>query len=313
MNGKTVLITGIKGFVGRHLANEVSALYPNAKLIGADRRADDPDGSVIVADLQSAAEADALIRETRPDFVFHLAATVFSDNWNDLLSGNLNSTLNLFESIRKFGPLARVIQVGSAAEYGRVPLEALPVLEDSELNPISQYGLIKSWQTALARYYAATFGLEIVVGRIFNLIGAGISRSLSVGAFYSQLQLIKQQRAEPVVRVRNLSFKRDFVDISDAARALILLAEKGRKGEVYNICSGHSVSLRTILEQMVSVFELSGVAFSEDPNHGSDLSDSFGNSRKILVETGWAPKLSHAQSIEMMVKNEAVAGTDRKS
>ena len=301
MDNKTVFITGMRGFAGGHLAAVLRDSSRLVNIVGCDRAAqiDAPDCRAL--DLLDADAVCCMVDAIRPDYIFHLAGVVYSRDWQELYRGNVETTINILEAAKKQQTPVRVVIAGSAAEYGVVSLDDLPILEDKRPNPVSPYGVSKVWQTAVTRYYAAC-GVDAVCGRIFNLIGHGAPQGLSVGAFAAQIKKIRRGEALPVISVGNLNAKRDFIDVSDACRALIALAAAGRKGEAYNICSGASVSMRELLDMMIKASGVD-VEVKIDPTRfkPADVDDSFGSYEKIHKETGWSPSVSLKESVDSLV------------
>ena len=297
----TVLITGITGFIGSHIASMLEEHYPHIAVIGVDRVAKSDKRRFIQIDLLDRESIKSLINDTKPDFVFHMAGVVNSKNWQELYQGNVESTINLLEAVKEAHFPIRVIIPGSAAEYGSVNKSKLPISEDQAYNPVSAYGVTKVWQTAVAIFYAQQ-GVDVVVGRLFNVIGAGVPESLSLGAFASQLRKIKSREIPPEIRVGNLKPKRDFLDMRDIYRAFVALAVAGERGEIYNICSGQSVSMEYILNEMI---EKSGVTATVVVDQSrvnlADIQDIYGSNGKLCRATTWAQEYTLADSVSTIV------------
>lgn len=299
LSEKRVLITGSSGFIARHLALEL--LDRGTEVFGVDR-SPAPDGSALFqVDLLDPAATRQLIEEMRPDYIFHLAGVIHANSLEELYRGNVEPTLNLLEALKASRAAARVVIPGSAAEYGKVALSCLPLDEERLPDPVSPYGVVKAWQTTLARFYA-TQGVEVMLGRIFNVIGRGIPETLSIGAFAAQLKKIKRGGVAPRMAVGNLQPRRDFIDASDACRGLIAVAEHGVAGEVYNICSGSSVSMQDILRLMIGHTGLE-VEIQVDPARlkAGEIDDSYGSYGKLAAASCWSPVVSIAESIERVM------------
>jgi GDP-4-dehydro-6-deoxy-D-mannose reductase len=299
MNKKTALITGVQGFFGSHLLHLLSSKFPQLTLYGVVKNEGTAGGAAktVRADLLDRNAVADMLLEIRPDYIFHLAGVIYSRDWQELYQGNVEITANLLDITHKQNSGCRFIMPGSASEYGHIFPGDLPLTEEQALNPISPYGVAKAWQTTLARYYAKQ-GADVVIGRVFNVIGRGVSENLSIGAFISQLKKINRGELPPSLRVGNLSPKRDFIDIEDACEGLISLALQGRKGEVYNICSGSSLSMQTVLDLMMKTSGIQATV-TVDPERikSTDIADIYGSYRKINQETGWRPAISLEDSI----------------
>ncbi len=299
MNDKTILITGSSGFIGRALFNAVKGLFPRSRAVGLDARPGVA-GTVVIDLLQKDAVARAM-EGIRPDFVFHMAGVIYSKDWEEHCKGNILATANLLDALTSEGLHPRIIVPGSAAEYGRVLQHELPVTEGRLPCPVTPYGVGKLWQTTLARYYAGR-GMDIVIGRMFNVIGRGMPQGLSAGSFARQINDIRQKATPPVIHVGNLSAMRDFIDINDACRALVALTEKGVKGEAYNICSGRSCSIKELLDLMIRESELE-VKVVQDSGRmkDNDIDEIYGSYEKLNGLTGWAPKVLLLESVKELL------------
>jgi GDP-4-dehydro-6-deoxy-D-mannose reductase len=300
MNRKTILITGANGYVGRNLSRVIRETFGLAGVFGLDL-SKGPDlgySKLFTADIGDKKRVRKIIGEIKPDYIFHLAGIINSGDWDKLFSVNVEKTQAFLDTLARAGSGARVIIPGSAAEYGQVGKTDLPIREQQAPNPLTLYGMSKVFQTALGRFYAAR-GMDVVIGRIFNFVGAGMPDYLSIGTFISQIKLIRSGQSKGDIVVGNLKSKRDFLDIHDVSTGLLALARKGRPGEVYNICSGTSVTMESILKMMI---RKSGVKIriKIDPKRmkKQDINDIYGSNRKIISETGWRPTVSFASSIE---------------
>ncbi len=299
MNDKTILITGSSGFIGSALFNAVKGLFPLSRAVGLDARPGVA-GTAVLDLLQKEAVARA-IEGIRPDFVFHMAGVIYSKDWEEHCKGNILATANLLDALASEGIHPRIIVPGSAAEYGRGLQHELPVTEGRLPYPVTPYGVGKLWQTTLARYYAGR-GMDIVIGRMFNVIGRGMPQGLSAGSFARQINDIRQKATPPVMHVGNLSAKRDFIDINDACRALVALAEKGVTGEAYNICSGRSCSIKELLDLMIRESGLE-VKVVQDAGRmkDSDIDEIYGSYEKISTLTGWTPRVPLLESVRELL------------
>lgn len=288
------LITGSNGFIGQHLARELAC--SGMEIAGVDRCLA-PAGAALLVDLLDPVATRRTIKEIRPNYIFHMAGLIHANSLEELYRGNVEPTVNLLQAVKESGCGSRVVIPGSAAEYGKVTVSDLPLTEERLPNPVSLYGVAKAWQTTVARYYAIQ-GLDVLIGRIFNVIGRGVPETLSIGAFAGQLKKIAKGDIPPQIAVGNLQPKRDFIDVSDACRGLLAVAEKGRSGEIYNICSGSSLSMGNILRMMI---DYSGMDVQVEVDQarikGGDVDDIFGSYDKLATETGWYPAVTIGDSL----------------
>lgn len=298
----TVLITGVNGFIGSNLSRLIKVELPNLSVVGVDRVMLPANMEIpyLQVDLLDREAINRVIQTTQPDYIFHLAGVIYSGDLQDLFKGNVQSTVNLLESVKALKKPLRVIIPGSAAEYGSILPTDLPLSEQQIPNPVSPYGVAKVWQTTVARYYA-TQGVDVQIGRVFNVIGKGMPEELSIGSFARQLGKISFGELPPQLSVGNLKPKRDFVDVEDVCRAFITMAENGRSGEISNICSGKSISIEDLLRLMLARTKLD-VAIIIDPSRmkGADIDDIYGDNSK-LASSGWLVTVPIEKSIEQIM------------
>lgn len=297
MNNKRILITGINGFVGRNFLHVLLEKSPNAEVYGIDRSFNTAEHfTPVECDLNQREKVKSVISGISPHYIFHFAGTAYANDWETLFSANVKSTLNLLESARELTSNPRIIIIGSAAEYGIV--EKIPVAETALQNPASPYGASMACRTNIAMAFK-NMGCDIVVGRVFNTTGAGVTHMTPIGSFARQVAEIEKGLEKAEVRAGNLSPERDFIDIEDVARAFYFLAVKGNKGGVYNICSGKPQSITTIL---TIYLELSHRKFRIicDPAlvRQNDITTMYGDNRKIQDETGWKPEIGLHESLK---------------
>lgn len=293
-----VLVTGAAGFLGPWVCSAARAQWPDSEVVGLDLR---ESSGVVAADLRDAPSADAAVARAAPDVVIHLAG-VLAGTLDELYEANVRGTVNLLEAIGRHAPRSRVVVAGSAAEYGAVPPEALPVDEWRAPSPLSPYGLSKAWQSACALFWANR-GADVVVGRIFGMIGPGMPESLFVGSVCAQLARIAGAGTAGEIRVGDLSARRDLVDVADVAAGLVALAARGRTKGVYNVCSGVSVPMSELLDLLVSASG-ADARIVRDPARvrDADVPDSVGSPDRIRADTGWEPRVPLAESASRAVR-----------
>lgn len=294
------LITGAAGFVGRHLANHLRD--QGLEVHGLDRPGVPPSSDLYVVwhpcDITHAAQVAAVVGQVRPDYVFHLAALIKSESLGDLLAVNVLGTQNVLNALVSAQPEARVLVAGSSAEYGLVRPDELPVREDHPLRPLSPYGVSKVAQSLLAAQYVYRHNLALVRTRTFNLTGPGEPDTLVCSAFARQIAEIERGLRPPVLKVGNLESARDFLDVRDAVRAYRLVAQHGESGEVYNVCSGVAISIRNVLETLLSLTPVK-VEVQEDTQRRTtwDIPVQVGKYERLSIVTGWKPVVTLERSL----------------
>lgn len=226
-------------------------------------------GESVELDVTMADSVSTVIKSFQPDYVVHLAAT-FGSDFNESLVVNVGGAQNLLESVAKYAPNARVLLAGSAAEYGVVVPEENPVNENQPLRPVSVYGLTKSWQTSLGLMKARN-GVSVVIARIFNLDGPGLSDRLFVGRVERQIAEIRcGERSQ--IEVGSLSAVRDYIPLVQASRQMLAILKKGISGEVYHVASGVPTLMRDFLRRRL---EIEGLGFDRVIEH-TDLGNRTG-------------------------------------
>ncbi|UCD57848.1 MAG: GDP-mannose 4,6-dehydratase [Candidatus Hydrogenedentota bacterium] len=308
-----VLITGIAGFAGSHLAELL--LKDGEEVFGTvlpeeSTRNTEPFGSqlkLFPCDLRDADAADRLVEQVRPEAIYHLAALTFiPDSISDprlTFDTNLYGTLNLFEAAKKLAPRARVLFVGSADEYGLVKEDELPITERNPLRPTNPYSVSKVSASMLAYQYGLSGRMHIVRVRPFNHTGPRQSSQFVCSDFTRQIVEAERGQRAPEIQVGNLRPKRDFTDVRDVVRAYRDILRHGKPCEVYNICSGRSVAISEILDMLLSI---SGQQFRivECPERArqTDIEEIRGDFSKIEKAAAWRPTIPLMETLRDMIE-----------
>jgi GDP-4-dehydro-6-deoxy-D-mannose reductase len=247
--------------------------------------------------LLDAASVENGLRWIRPDWIFHLAAQSFvPTSWNapaQTFTTNVIGEINLFETMRKLDLIETRFHVaGSSEEYGLVHADEIPIKETNPLRPLSPYAVSKVAQDQLGFQYFHSYGLKVVRTRAFNHGGPRRGEVLLPSDFAKQIAEIERGAREPVVKVGDLSARRDFTDVRDIVRAYWLALEKGEPGEVYNIGSGQALSIQEMLEPLLSLSEISiEVRQVPEKMRPSDVKLLICDPTKFRELTGWVPQI----------------------
>jgi len=306
-----VLITGITGFAGSHLADYLLAEHPDVEIFGTWRwrsrteNIEHLEGRIqlVECDLKDATAVRQTLGEIRPERIFHLAAQSFVPaSWQapaETLTNNIISQTNIFEAMRSLDLDARIQIAGSSEEYGLVLPDEVPIKESNPLRPLSPYAVSKVAQDLLAYQYFRSYGLKAVRTRGFNHTGPRRGEVFVTSNFAKQIASIEAGLREPVIRVGNLSAQRDFTDVRDTVRAYWLALEKGKPGEVYNLCSGHAVTIAELLDMLLAHTDTE-VEIEVDPDRlrPSDVEILLGDSSKFQGDTGWQPEIPLSRTVE---------------
>jgi GDP-4-dehydro-6-deoxy-D-mannose reductase len=302
---KPVLVTGSNGFVGRALTRALET--EGFEVWGVDRERDphEHSGRTLAGDLCDAAFVKSVLERIRPQAIVHLAAQSSAgrsfDDPHFTIKNNLLPALHLLEHLRS-GAGARLLSVGSAEIYGPCTTNDLPLSEERAPNPISPYALSKMFQELSCAHYASVYGLDVVMTRSFNHTGAGQRDTFVLSSFARQVVEIKNGVRPPQVHVGNIDVRRDFLDVSDVCRAYALLLARGRRGTVYNVCSGVAYSLRDLLLKLAALAGVE-VEILSDPERirSRDIPELRGDNRRIATDTGWAPTIPIEETLRTLV------------
>ena len=305
-----LLITGITGFVGSHMAEY--ALAHGAEVFGSSRWRSRTENiehlrsqiKLIECDLRDLASVRGLLETAEPTHVVHLAAQSFvGASWQtpaETLSTNIISQVNLLEGIRRFTVAPRVLVAGSSEEYGFVCPDELPIRETNPLRPLSPYAVSKVAQDMMGYQYFMSYGLPIIRTRAFNHEGPRRGEVFVTSNFAKQVAEIEAGMREPVMSVGDLTPRRDFSDVRDVVRGYWLLLERGEPGEVYNLCSGRSWAIQQVLEFLLEQSRVKRIAVETDPARlrPSDVMILEGDSSKIRKATGWEVEIPFERTLK---------------
>jgi len=305
------LLTGFSGFVSKHFLEYLESLNSNVAVIGIDVNPPEFDYagfkcvkcSFIKIDLLDKNQVDNIIYIFQPDYVLHLASfSSVAYSWKNPVasfSNNTNIFLNLLEQIRTLNLNCRIISVGSSEEYGNVDEADIPLNEDHTLKPVSPYAVARVSQEMLSKIYVEGYGQDVVLTRSFNHIGPGQRDIFVVSSFAKRLVEVKKYNKAKELTTGDLTIIRDFVDVRDVVKAYYLLFKTGRKGEVYNICSGNGVSLEIIIAKMAAILEIQVVTKLDNalirPNDNRII---IGNNSKIKKNIDWNPQYQLEDSLK---------------
>lgn len=306
-----VLITGITGFAGSHLADYILADHPEVEVYGIVRWRSRMDNILHIKDKIKLHEADLkdivslrkCLAEIKPDWIFHLAAQSFvPTSWKcpaETFSINTIGQINLFEAILSLNLSPKIQVAGSSEEYGLVFPDEVPMKETNPLRPLSPYAVSKIGQDFLAWQYFKSYGLKAVRTRGFNHTGPRRGDVFICSNFAKQLAEIEKGKKEPVIYVGNLEAKRDFTDARDTVRGYWLCLEKGIDGEVYNVGTGKACSMKEVLDFLLSISKVDvKVEVDKSRLRPSDVPILLSDCTKFKKLTGWEPKIPLEQSLK---------------
>jgi GDP-4-dehydro-6-deoxy-D-mannose reductase len=306
-----VLITGITGFAGSHLADYILANHPDVEVYGLIRWRSRMENILHIqdkvrlfeADLKDIVSLNKCLAEIKPDRIFHLAAQSFvPTSWlcpAETFAINAIGQINLFEAVLGLKLSPKIQVAGSSEEYGLVNADEIPMKETNPLRPLSPYAVSKVAQDFLAFQYFKSYGLRTIRTRGFNHTGPRRGEVFICSNFAKQIAEIEKKKKEAVIYVGNLEARRDFTDVRDIVRGYWLCLEKGEDGEVYNVGTGKTYSMKEILDMLISVSKIK-VKVEVDPQRlrPSDVPVLLSDCTKLKELTGWKPKIPIRQSLE---------------
>lgn len=304
------LITGITGMVGSHLADfllektdwdiigmcrwrspldNVEHLLPRANRMDRVR--------FVHGDLNDYLSLQSVAEESRPDYVFHLAAQSYpSVSFTSplaTLDTNILGTERLLEALRRTKGIDPVIHVCSSSEvFGRVPAEKLPIDEGCSFHPASPYAISKIGTDLIGRYHAEAYHQKIVVTRMFTHTGPRRGDVFAESSFAKQIALIEKEIIPPVVKTGNLDSLRTWSDVRDAVRAYYLLVTVDpTPGECYNIGGSFSSTVGEMLKHLISISTRRDIEAAPDAARLRPLDADLQvpDTSKFCRHTGWKP------------------------
>lgn len=308
---KKFLITGVSGFVGQHFIDYLENNRIKAQVLGVDLAENKlvHDRTYVTQsfkqiDLLCGHEIERVLFEFQPDYVLHLASySSVAFSWKEpVLSfqNNMNVFLNLVETIRRLGLKTRMLSVGSSEAYGNINQDHLPLVEESKLDPVSPYAVARVSQELLSKVYANAYGVDLIITRSFNHIGPGQKDIFVISSFAKQIAEIKKRGLKKgALSTGDLQIVRDFLDVRDVVRAYYLLLTQGKKGRIYNVCSGTGYALQEVLDELASI---AGVEITTELNPAyvrpSDNRVVIGSNRRIYEDLGWKPDIPLQKSLK---------------
>lgn len=313
----TVLITGSAGMVGSHLIDHYQKILPKQSIIGTWFKPTIDVDDIVAActavelDVTDAAKVFQLINQHRPAIIYHLAAqsypTVSWEKPAETIDINMNGTVHVFEAVKKiraaemdYDPM--VVVACSSAEYGAsLTPENTPVKESAPLLPLHPYGVSKVGQDLLSFQYWENFSIRCIRVRIFNTTGARKTNDVTSDFVSRAFQI--SHGAENVFRVGNLETKRAITDVRDLVSAMVLLAEKGKPGDVYNVSGERVYQVKEIIPLVEEALGVKlNVQVDQKLLRPSDEPIIFGDSAKLKKDTGWRQQFTLAQTVRDMVE-----------
>ncbi len=313
-----IVVTGITGFAGSHLAELLSRHGHDVRGLGAPQ---DPlshlEGlfdagklsrqDIVLADLENRSALESLF-DPAPDCVYHLAAQAsVPRSWvnpRETFRINVMGTLALLDCLKELNPCPKILHVGSADIYGtsvnnlKTADDGGAITEECPLNPMNPYALSKATADSLCQQYFLRDGLPIVRVRAFNHIGPRQGSGFAATDFARQIAVGEVDPTRRRLQVGNLEAVRDFTDVRDMMIAYRLAMTEGEPGAVYNLCSGVG---RTIKELLDGLLSLATCQFDVQPDPALlrpvEIPRFVGSNKHFADATGWSPRIPWEQTL----------------
>jgi len=304
-------ITGITGMVGSHLADFLLE-HTEWEITGFARWNEDLSNingllprinsndrvNLLYGDLNDLPSLLSAIKQSRPDYVFHLAAQSYPQTSFgaplETLETNIIGTAKLLEAI-KINNLDPIIHVCASSEvFGRVPKKFLPIDEEVPFHPASPYAISKAGTDLIGRFYAEAYGMKIMTTRMFTHTGPRRGDVFAESTFAKQIAMIEAGISDPVVRVGNLDSLRTWSDVRDAVKAYYMLVTVDPiAGEYYNIGGTFSCTVREMLDYLISLSTVNNIKIEMDPSRlrPIDADLQVPDTSKFFSHTGWQPEI----------------------
>ena len=312
---KKILITGITGFVGSHMADYIlnntdCKIYglktPNSQLRNIHHIKEEI--TLLNGDLIDQSSLVNVLRKINPDEIYHFGAMSWvTPSWDmpaAYMQTNAIGTINLFEAIKFVGCKSKVLISCTPEEYGDVPKEEIPIIEETRIHPINPYAASKAAQDMVCMVYFATYGIPIIRTRAFNHEGPRRDILGANASFAYQIAKIERGLQEPIIKVGNLEAKRNFTDVLDLVKAYFLSMEKGVPGELYLIGSQNIYTMKDCLDTLIDLSsEKDKISYEIDPERvrPTELKTFIGNFEKFNKLTGWEPTIPFRKTMKSVL------------
>jgi GDP-4-dehydro-6-deoxy-D-mannose reductase len=309
-----ILITGVTGFVGCHLARALLA-QPDTRVHGVSLHSAWPAAGtdlvepvpLVSSDLCDTQHLVDLLRHSQPTHIYHLAGYAdVSRSFSEpeaAWTGNLTATQSLYHAVLEWGGRPRMLYVSTGAVYGEPEDPSQLIDERAVLRPNSPYASSKAAADVLSYEQTRSRGLDIIRVRPFNHVGPGQSPRYALANFAWQIAAIEQGRQPPVLRVGNLWTQRDLADVRDVVEAYRLLMDSARAGDVFNIASGVTLPMQTFLDRLLALSS-ARIRVETDPEllRKVETAAVRVDTSALRRLTGWTPRFTLEQTMTDMLE-----------
>ena len=307
MKSQRAFITGVCGFAGSFLAENLiqhGFSVSGTRLRGestANIKSIRKQVDLYTLDITNAKKCAEIIKKAKPDYLFHLAAmaSVGKSFGAEKITAkvNIDGTLNILDACRET-KVKRIVFVSSADCYGTFSPKKKTLTESQPLNPRTPYAISKAAAEQMALYYYRQYDLPVIISRSFNHAGPRQDDRFVIASFAKQVAMIELGQQKPTMKVGDLSAIRDFSDVRDIVNGYRLMAARGRPGEIYQLCSGKAVSIKKMLDILLTSTEKSvSIKIDKKRLRKADIPFLKGSHAKATKQFGYQPKLSIQQTL----------------
>jgi GDP-4-dehydro-6-deoxy-D-mannose reductase len=307
-----VLITGIDGFVGNHLARYL--INRGYEIVGVDISTEHSEKDLwakasnkasimlIKGDLRDEQKVDELFENYAFDLVFHLAAQssvkLSFENPAETFSININGTLNILEAISRLERHPKTLVISSSEIYGQLKPDEVPVSENAPLKPVNPYAVSKAAVDLMVYQYWKAYNLPVYLARAFSHSGPGQRTVAVLSDWAFQAAKVELGLRPPEISVGNMDVTRDYTDVRDTIAAYYLILGKGQPGRPYNVCSGTGYKIAHLLDIIIS-FSSKKIEIVPDPSRlrPVDIPILIGSPERLRSETYWRPEIKIEQTL----------------
>ncbi|WP_440924840.1 GDP-mannose 4,6-dehydratase [Candidatus Pelagibacter sp.] len=315
---KKVLITGITGMVGSHLADKLikktdwqiyglcrwrSPLYNVNHLLDLVNKKNSR-LKFLYADLNDYSSLIKALEISKPDYIYHLAAQSFPltsfEEANSTFNTNFIGTYNLLNAVKLLKQKPYIHVCSSSEVFGKVKKEDLPINENCHYHPASPYAISKVGTDLVGKYFYEAFGMKVLITRMFTHTGPRRGDVFAESSFAKQIALIEAKKIKPFINVGNLKSLRTFADVRDAVEAYYLLLTKNPKpGAIYNIGGNFSCTIGEMLNYLLSQSKIKDIKIKNDKSRMRpiDADLQIPDITKFSNATGWKPKITFEKTM----------------
>tara|TARA_Y100000361_G_scaffold139844_1_gene143299 strand:+ start:590 stop:1558 length:969 start_codon:yes stop_codon:yes gene_type:complete len=300
-----ILITGVTGFVGSHMADFIidktdDVIFATKRWMedttNVEHLIDNDRFNFIDCDLLDGLSVERAVKMSKPDKVFHFAAQSFPEVSFKIpvitLQTNVIGTTHLLESIHnsEFDPI--IVSISSSEVYGNPREDEIPIRETNPIRPANPYSISKVGHDLMSQYYHTAYNMKIIITRMFSHEGARRGKEFALSSFANQIVKSELGLQDNIIRHGNLDSVRTYNHIDDAIQAYWLCSESENFGEIYNIGGDTTCKVGDVLDLLISLSTKKNLIKQVDPERvrPTDITLQIPSSAKFKADYNWLPK-----------------------